>query len=663
MEKEFKDYFREILREPPGNRDQAIRKITQHIPKIITEDHNNKLLQSISLQEVEEALGQLKDGKAPGPDGFTANFFHEFWELIKMEVWELVEESRTMHWLLPSLNTTFIALVPKGDEPNKPDKYRPIALCNAIYKLISKVLANRLKPLLPLLISPEQTGYVEGRQIMDGIILSNEVIHSLKILKKPGMILKLDLSKAFDKLSWNYITQMLLAFGFNPTWTRWISNLISSPSFSVLLNGTPSTPFRPSHGIRQGDPISPFFFVLMAEGLSCLLSSAISSLALKGISLHGHNPLSHQQFVDDTMLFGHPSSQEAKVFKYLLSLFSEASGTSINASKSQIFFFNTQVTTQRNIARTLGFTIASLPSKYLGAPLIDSAINHTAWRTLLDKLESRLSSWTFRSLNIAGRLILIKSILQAMPLYLFSILAAPKWALKAIRNLQRNFLWGSSALNRKWDLVNWKENWISKPHTPWAKLWQAKYVPGSQWKDLIRISTTTQGSLIWNAAKLHSTFIQEHSFWEIHSGTTAKFWEDSWKQLPKLATLFYKPHWQAYSQHADRIPVQQFWQPHTIHDFRIWKQGNTWQPDWQGETYTDIEQELNHRKIKCSHLEDKMRWGHTPKGMFKTKESHQLRYSASQTDKDPLWERVWQPGIWPKISIFLWLLRKRRILT
>jgi len=112
-----------------------------------------------------------------------------------------VEESQSMHWILPSLNTTFIALVPKVEESNTPDQYRLIALCNVIYKLISKVVVNRLKRLLPLLISTEQTGYVEARQILDGIILSHEVIHSLKILKNPGMILKLDLSKAFDKLS------------------------------------------------------------------------------------------------------------------------------------------------------------------------------------------------------------------------------------------------------------------------------------------------------------------------------------------------------------------------------------------------------------------------------------------------------------------------------
>lgn len=155
------------------------------------------------------------------------------------------------------------------------------------------------------------------------------------------MLLKLDRSKAFDKLSWNYIQKILLAFGFSFTWTRWIMNLISSPSFSVLLNGSPSSPFCPSRGISQGDPLSPFLFVLMAKGLSRLLKSAVSSEALRGISIHGLPSQSHQQFVDDTMLFGHPSSQEASVFKSLLSIFSDASSTSIDASKSQLYFFNT----------------------------------------------------------------------------------------------------------------------------------------------------------------------------------------------------------------------------------------------------------------------------------------------------------------------------------
>ena len=140
-------------------------------------------------------------------------------------------------------------------------------------------------------------------------------------------------------------------------------------------------------------------------------------------------------------------------------------------------------------------------------------------------------------------------------------------------------------------------NWITKPHSPWARLWQAKYAPGSQWKDLIRISSTTLGSPIWNTTKLHSKFIQEHSFWDIHSGTTTRFWEYSWKQLPKLATLFQKPLWQMQMQQANLTCVHQIWQESSNHDFRIWKQASLWQMDWQGESHSDIDQELTYRRI------------------------------------------------------------------
>eukprot|EP00253_Pinus_taeda_P021995 PITA_21995 len=170
-------------------------------------------------------MSQLKEGKAPGPNGFTTTFFHSFWDMIKIEV-------------------------------------------------ISKVIANRLKLLLPQLISLEQSGYVEGRQILDGIILTHEIIHSLKQTRKPGMILKLDLSKAFDKLSWTYIQKILNAFGFSHMWVRWIMGLLSSSFFSILVNGYPSQPFRPSRGIRQGDPLSPFLFILMAEGLGRLIKQS-----------------------------------------------------------------------------------------------------------------------------------------------------------------------------------------------------------------------------------------------------------------------------------------------------------------------------------------------------------------------------------------------------
>ena len=134
---------------------------------------------------------------------------------------------------------------------------------------------------------------MEGRQILDGIILSHEVFHSLKASKIPGMILKLDLSKAFDKLNWAFIEKMLLAIGFCQDWVRWILSLISSTFFSILVNGSPSSTFSPSRGISQGDPLSPFLFILMDEGLGRMFQSALAEHSLKGLSLHNSLPLAY----------------------------------------------------------------------------------------------------------------------------------------------------------------------------------------------------------------------------------------------------------------------------------------------------------------------------------------------------------------------------------
>ena len=125
----------------------------------------------------------MKEGTSPSLDGFTINFFHHFWEMIKIDVWNIVEQSRLSFCILPALNATFLTLIPKGEGVDSPNKFKPISLCNVVYKIITKVIANRLKPILPSLISPEQLGFVEGRQISDGIILVHEILHSIKYKK------------------------------------------------------------------------------------------------------------------------------------------------------------------------------------------------------------------------------------------------------------------------------------------------------------------------------------------------------------------------------------------------------------------------------------------------------------------------------------------------
>ena len=153
-----------------------------------------------------------------------------------------------------------------------------------------------------------------------------------------------------------------------------------------------------------------------------MLKNANATGSLKGIPLHEHTPLTHQQFMDDNLLMGKPSVQESRSLNRNLAAFSKASRMTINLQKYEILFLNTPLATQRNVTHIMGFKAAKIPSKYLGAPLIDSALKHSSWKDLLAKLETRLSQWNLCSLNLASLLVLIKSVLQAMPLYLFFLL-------------------------------------------------------------------------------------------------------------------------------------------------------------------------------------------------------------------------------------------------
>jgi hypothetical protein len=165
IENASEKHFHGIAQEPHQDRSEAIQKITQHIPRLVTKKQNIFLNTSITTEEVDQALQEMPSGKAPGPDGFTVEFFKACWEIVQQDVYMVVEGFRRSDSILKALNATMITLISKI-----PDWYRPILLCNVIYKIISKVRTNRLKPLLPSLISQEQAGFVEGRQIMDNII-------------------------------------------------------------------------------------------------------------------------------------------------------------------------------------------------------------------------------------------------------------------------------------------------------------------------------------------------------------------------------------------------------------------------------------------------------------------------------------------------------------
>ena len=196
-------------------------------------------------------------------------------------------------------NSTFIALIPKTDNPGSFDDFRPISLYNCIYKIIAKIIANHLRPIISTHISSEQFSLLQYQQIHEVVGIAQEVLHSIQTKKLKGMILKVDLSKAFDCASWLYIRILLIHLGFPIEFINWIMCCITNISFSDLINGSVSLFFHSERGLRQGCPLSPLLFLLIMEGLSRLILEEHGILRLQGIRITDNYKVTHLLFVDD----------------------------------------------------------------------------------------------------------------------------------------------------------------------------------------------------------------------------------------------------------------------------------------------------------------------------------------------------------------------------
>eukprot|EP00253_Pinus_taeda_P027885 PITA_27885 len=645
IEQVLMDHHKEILSEPQDDRMHAIQEICAAIPRLVTEDQNKALMRAATLEEIEETVKAMKKGTAPGPDGFTVDFFQAGWHFLGKEILELVEESRMNQKVWPAINSTFYALIPKGDNLEDANGFRPIALCNVIYKIITSMMARRLKPLLDKLISAEQTGFVEGRQILDGLVVTQEVIHSLKVKKQKGMMIKLDLSKAYDRLSWNYLGKVLESFGFSRRWIDWIHSLISSPIFSILVNGTPSKTFTASRGIRQGDPLSPFLFILAAEGLGRFIKKEREANRIKGLKLWGNNlPLTHQQFVDDIMLFGEPTVKEVKHLRRILDLFAEASGLEINRDKSCVFIFNTVDQVKAHLIRLLGFRRGELPTKYLGNILDFTSKKMKNWQGVLDKLSNKVANWAFRTLNIAGRIVLAKSVLQAIPVYPLSIMAAPLGICTRIREVIRNFIWRGADQKKKWALASW------------SQLTERKEKGGLGLRDPEILNKVLGAKLWWRWLGGAMIFGKPY-------GKKTNFWEDKWHQKERLSSIpgLHQIHDRIG---GDRPHVRDYWKANNPEEsWRIWVDLTEWDRELSPDQKEAYRKEVESRKIKARNGRDILRWGNSMKGSFTTKEAYFLTSTQTGNEENPDWKIIWERNWWPKISIFIWLASKNKILT
>eukprot|EP00253_Pinus_taeda_P015079 PITA_15079 len=269
-----KNHFKSLFSDPGGVSLAEIIRTAQTFPRFVEREETEELFQEVRKEEVESTIKSMEKDKSPGPDGWTVKLFTHFFELIGDELTDVVEESRKKGEIFSPFNATFIALIPKKEDPESFEDFRPISLCNCIYKIIAKTVAVRLKPVLSKCISPEQFGFLDGRQIHEAIGVAQETIHSIRKSNSKGAVLKIDLSKAYDRISWSYLRMLLTHLGFKVEFISWIMGCISNASFAVLINGAASQFFKSQRGLRQGCPLSPLLFLLAAEGLNRLISNA-----------------------------------------------------------------------------------------------------------------------------------------------------------------------------------------------------------------------------------------------------------------------------------------------------------------------------------------------------------------------------------------------------
>lgn len=416
------------------------------------------LIKPFSVEEVKAAVWDCDSFKSPGPDGVNFGFIKEFWVELKDDIMRFITEFHRNGKLVKGINTTFIVLIPKVDNPQRLNEFRPISLVGSMYKILAKLLANRLRGVLGSVISETQSAFIQNRQILDGILIANEVVNEATKLKKDLMLFKVDFEKAYDSVDWGYLDAVMDRMSFPGLWRKWIRECVGSATASVLVNGSPTDEFPLQRGLRQGDPLSPFLFLIAAEGLHILMKSMVDNRHFTGYSVGTPTPVgvSHLQFADDTLLLGHKSWANVRALRATLIMFELLSGLKVNFNKSLLVGINISESWLSEAASVLGCKVGKIPFLYLGLPIGGNPRRLSFWEPVVHRIKSRLSGWNSRFLSFGGRLILLKAVLTSLPVYALSFFKAPSGIISSIESLLNKFFWGGCEDRSKITWINWK---------------------------------------------------------------------------------------------------------------------------------------------------------------------------------------------------------------
>ena len=446
-------YFQDIFTSSnPDPSDIIIRALTP----CISEAMNNSLTGLPSPLEIKEALFAIHPDKAPGPDGFSASFFQTNWDLVKPALVHEIRGFFSSGCLPDKINATHVRLIPKIHAPKSVADYRLIALCNIYYIVISKLLSIRLKPILQDSISENQSAFIPGRAISDNVLITHEVLHYLKISAAEihcTMAVKTDISKAYDRLEWSFIKRVLERMGFCEVWISWVMQCITTVSYSFLVDNTAVGTITPQRGIRQGDPLSPYIFILCGEVLSGLCKKAQQEGTLAGIRVSNHSPrINHLLFADDTMFFTKTNPLCCATPLQILQDYEYASGQKINSAKSSISFSSkTPQEVRLMVKLQLGIDKEGGVEKYLGLPEHFGRKKKDLFSSIVDRMKQKAVSWSSRYLSTAGKMTMLQSVISPIPTFAMSCFELPKILCKKIQSVLTRFWWDDNKGNKKFD--------------------------------------------------------------------------------------------------------------------------------------------------------------------------------------------------------------------
>ncbi|KAL0345399.1 UNVERIFIED_CONTAM: putative mitochondrial protein [Sesamum radiatum] len=494
-----------IPRKTSNPSEEAIDKVLGGMPAKVTDDMNEALIQPFVSEEVKLAISHMYPYKSPGPDGLSPVFYQNYWHIVGPEIISFVLDFLNHGHFDVAFNYTFIVLIPKCDSPENMSHFRPISLCNITYKIASKMLANRLKPFLPHIISETQSAFVPGRLITDNILVAYELNHFLAHKtwgSKGHAAIKLDLSKAYDRVEWIFLESVLAKLGFHHRFISLINLCVSTVSYLFIIDGQ-KFGYVCCYGVCESDS----------------------------------------------------------------SDFEAASGLMANLNKSSVAFSpNVPNTLQEDLAGRLGIRAVSRHEKYLGLPALVGRSKKEVFQSLTDKVWMRLQSWRCKNLSQAGKVVLIKYVVIAMPTFVMGCFLIPTTICRQLEGLMADFIWHNKD-SRKVHWLSWQKLCASKkegglgfrmlgafnrvmlakqlwrilmnPDSLLSRLLKHKYFPST---DVLSAVAGQGSSFTWRSMIEARDLIVAGLRWQVGSCRNIRIWKDGWIPRPLTFRVLTTPN-------------------------------------------------------------------------------------------------------------------------